>query len=148
MDNVIKNLLLKRPQNDLRKKQQDGVFCYNTVLMLKELAVALGPDAASWISQDYKSRVPIGLPAANKQDVVLMHLEYRVRLPDHDWVVASRRKLIPSGYVYCKIEDDKVSYIVDPHILPYGQVNIVKALRPVIVQTSTNYWTLMDFKRT
>ena len=78
--------------------------------MLKEFVVALGPDTASWISQDYKSRVPIGLPAANKQDVVLMHLEYRVRLPDHDWVVASRHKLIPSVYVYCKIEDDKVSY--------------------------------------
>lgn len=27
-----------------------------------------------------------------------MHMEYRVRLPDHDWVVAQGHKLIPSVY--------------------------------------------------
>jgi hypothetical protein len=27
-----------------------------------------------------------------------MHLEYQVQLPDHDWVVASGHKLIPSVY--------------------------------------------------
>ena len=27
---------------------------------------------------------------------MLMHLDYRVSLPDHDWVVADRHKLIPS----------------------------------------------------
>jgi len=27
-----------------------------------------------------------------------MYMEYSVRLPDHDWVVAQRHKLIPSVY--------------------------------------------------
>lgn len=28
----------------------------------------------------------------------MMHLEYRVKLPDHDWVVAPKHKLTPSVY--------------------------------------------------
>ena len=32
--------------------------------------------------------------AANKQSPLLMHVEYKVKLPD--WVIASRHKLIPS----------------------------------------------------
>ncbi|KAL7287659.1 hypothetical protein TKK_0018300 [Trichogramma kaykai] len=27
-----------------------------------------------------------------------MHVEYRIKLPDHDWVVASKHTLIPSVY--------------------------------------------------
>lgn len=47
--------------------------------------------------------MPIGKTAAVKQSPFLMHLEYRVRLPDHDWVVAERHKLIPSVYAGVKI---------------------------------------------
>lgn len=58
----------------------------------------LGPDEVAFLSQDDKARVAIGITAANKQAPLLMHLEYRVTLPDHDWVVANRHKLIPSVY--------------------------------------------------
>lgn len=37
-----------------------------------------------------------------------MHLEYKVTLPDHDWVVAARHKLIPSVYAGICIEDGKI----------------------------------------
>ncbi|KZR95977.1 Uncharacterized protein APZ42_009943, partial [Daphnia magna] len=33
----------------------------------------------------------------------LMHVEYRVSLPDHDWVVAEKHKLIPSVYAGIQI---------------------------------------------
>ncbi|XP_060801623.1 uncharacterized protein LOC106141435 [Amyelois transitella] len=33
-----------------------------------------------------------------------MHVEYRVSLPDHDWVIATRHKLIPSVYAGCIIK--------------------------------------------
>ncbi len=33
-----------------------------------------------------------------------MHVEYRVSLPDHDWVVAERHKLIPSVYAGINIQ--------------------------------------------
>lgn len=37
-------------------------------------------------------------------------MDYRVQLPDHDFVVASKHKLIPSVYAALKIENDAVSY--------------------------------------
>lgn len=58
----------------------------------------LGPQIA-YFSQNDKARVPIGLTATQRQSLLLMHLEYRVTLPDHDWVVAEKHKLIPSVYV-------------------------------------------------
>ena len=39
-----------------------------------------------------------------------MHLDYRVQLPDHDWVVAERHKLIPSVYASCVIKKQQVTY--------------------------------------
>ena len=47
-------------------------------------------------SQDDKAKVPIGLTAASKQAPMFMHMEYQVTLPNHDFVVAPKHKLIPS----------------------------------------------------
>lgn len=33
-----------------------------------------------------------------------MHVDYRVMLPDHDWVVAEKHKLIPSVYGIMKVK--------------------------------------------
>ena len=44
------------------------------------------------------------MTAAHKQSPAIMHLEYRIRLPDHDWVIAERHKLIPSVYGAMRIE--------------------------------------------
>lgn len=46
------------------------------------------------------------LIAANKQSPLLMHMEYSIRLPDHDWVVAPSHKLIPSVYAGIQIEEN------------------------------------------
>ena len=45
---------------------------------------------------DDKARVPIGLTAAKKQSPLMMHVEYRVQLSDHDFVLAKSHKLVPS----------------------------------------------------
>jgi len=76
---------LIRAQNDHHAKHIDGLFCTATIRHLEELASMLGPDEVCFLSQDDKARVPIGLTAANKQSPLLMHLEYKVSLPDHDW---------------------------------------------------------------
>ena len=47
-------------------------------------------------SQEDKAKVSIGITAASKQASLLMNMEYKVILPDHDYVVASQHKLIPS----------------------------------------------------
>jgi hypothetical protein len=89
---------LIRSQNDHHAKHVDGKFCTATIKHMEEVSSILGPEAVCFISQDDKARVPIGLTAANKQAPLLMHIEYEVTLPDHDWMVAAQHKLIPSIY--------------------------------------------------
>ncbi|XP_065172441.1 uncharacterized protein [Atheta coriaria] len=95
---------LSRPEADYHKAHVDQHFCVATIRSLETLASILGPKQVCFLSQDDKARVPIGLTAANKQAPLLMHVEYRVSLPDHDWVIASRHKLIPSVYAGCIIK--------------------------------------------
>ena len=55
-----------------------------------------------FLSQDDKLRVSMGLPwvwvFSKKQDVMLMHLEYKASLTDHDFPIGKSHKLIPSVY--------------------------------------------------
>ena len=71
-------------------------FAKATINALEELAGLLGPRVVTFHSHDDKVKVPIGITAASKQAPLLMHMEYKVILPDHDYVVASQHKLIPS----------------------------------------------------
>lgn len=89
---------LIRAQNDTHKTHSDEKFAKATIAYMEELASVLGPREVCFFSQDDKARVPVGITAANKQAPLLMHLEYKVTLPDHDWVVAGGHKLIPSVY--------------------------------------------------
>jgi len=97
---------LMKAQNDAHAHHVDGLFCTATIRHLEELSSMLGPTEVCFISQDDKCRVPIGLTAANKQSPLLMHVEYPISLPDHDWVVAAAHKLIPSVYAGIAITTD------------------------------------------
>ena len=63
-----------------------------------------GPQPVLFLSNDNKARVPLGLAAASLQAPILMHIEYKVRLPDHNFVVGLHHTLIPSIYGVCKIK--------------------------------------------
>lgn len=95
---VLLQVKLCKAQTDEHKKHIDGIFCTATIRSVEALASLLGPAQVVFISQDDKAKVPIGLTAARKQAPMMMHLEYRVKLPDHDWVVAPKHKLTPSVY--------------------------------------------------
>ena len=101
---------LIRAQNIQRKAHPDDHFAAAVNLYFRNLAEALGPEICLVISQDDKARVHMGLPAANKQAPVLMHLDYIVMLPDHDYVVAPGHKLIPSVYAGLNFENRKLTY--------------------------------------
>ena len=101
---------LLKATNTARRNHDDAHFAAATVRYLKDVAVIMGAECAFFLSQDDKARVPLGLPSANKQSPILMHLEYKVQLPDHDWVIAERHKLIPSVYAACIVKSDSVSY--------------------------------------
>ncbi|CAF0801333.1 unnamed protein product [Didymodactylos carnosus] len=98
------SVVLVRAQNTGRKQHSD------TITYLKDLAQLFGPLSIFVLSQDDKARVLLGLPAAKKQAPILIHLEYRVRLPDHDFVIADRHKLISSVYADLAFKNHSISY--------------------------------------
>ena len=53
---------------------------------------------------DDKAQVPLGLTAASKQSPIIMSMDYKVRLPDHDFTIGQGQKLIPSVYAKCEIK--------------------------------------------
>lgn len=81
---------LRRARNDVHRQHIDTEFAKATLKNLETLASILGPQQVIFLSQDDKTRVPLGITAANNETPILMHLEYRVKLPDHDWVVAEK----------------------------------------------------------
>ena len=68
------------------------------------------------ISVDDNDKVPIGVTAATKEALLVMHVSYEIRLPDHDFVKATKHKLTPSVYTGRKISspsawaDPEISY--------------------------------------
>ncbi|CAG8820410.1 32016_t:CDS:2, partial [Gigaspora margarita] len=58
----------------------------------------LGSQSVLIISQNDKAKISLSLATANKQMPILIKVEYRVKLLDHDWVIAKKHKLIPSIY--------------------------------------------------
>ena len=82
----------------------------------------LGPYHVSFVSQDDKVRVTIDFTTASKQAPLLMHVEYRVSLLDHDWVIAAKHELISSVYAGYIIKGDAmgrteaVTYSGPPYI--------------------------------
>lgn len=99
---------LCRPQSDMHKVHVDQAFCKSTIRDLEIIASILGPKQTAFISADDKARVPIGITAAKAQAPFLMHMDYEVRLPDHDFVVAGGHKLIPSVYAAIRIEENSM----------------------------------------
>ena len=84
---------------------------------MKALDLLFGPVALTYASVDDKARVPLGRAAANLQSPILMHLEYKVRLADHDFAVGERHNLIPSVIAECNVlPTGKVSYSGNTHI--------------------------------
>ena len=50
----------------------------------------------SFIGQDDKTHILIGIAATNKQAPLLMCARYKVSLPGHDFIVATKHKFSPT----------------------------------------------------
>ena len=95
---------IKRSSNSLHKKHQDGPFTFCTRGQLDTIVGLFGNDNIFVVSTDDKAKVPLGITAAVKQSPLLMHIDYQVRLPDHDFIKAKKHKLTPSVYAGCAIK--------------------------------------------
>ena len=87
---------LFKAQNSKHASHVSTKFARSSIKALEEISIILGPEEVVFHSMDDKAKVPIGITAAEKQTPLLMHMEYQVTLPVHDFVVGSRHKLIPS----------------------------------------------------
>ncbi|KAL5505648.1 hypothetical protein EMCRGX_G007114 [Ephydatia muelleri] len=121
---------LIRAQNSAHAHHIDSHFCTATNRALESLASMLGPKEVFFGSFDDKARVPIGLSAAHKQALLIMHMEYKVALPDHDWVVAAKHKLIPSVYAAINIKPDCLG---SPESITYSGPTYIAIRSPVII---------------
>lgn len=70
-----------------------------------------------------------------------MHMEYRVKLPDHDWVVAERHKLIPSVYAFINIKENGIG---DPKAVTFSGPTYI-AIRSGKHSSSTAMSHSLDF---
>lgn len=134
---------LMRASNAKHNDHPDGRFCTATIRSLEELASVLGPNEVGFISQDDKARVAIGLTAANKQSPMLMHVEYKITLPDHDWIVANKHKLIPSVYAGIEIKPNGLG---KPEAVGFSGPTYI-AIRSGKHASSTAFSHALDIKR-
>ena len=58
------------------------------------------------MSPDDKALIPLGIPAAVKQQKIMMHFEAPVRLADHSFPVAPGNKIKPSVYAGVSIKEN------------------------------------------
>ncbi|KAF2898335.1 hypothetical protein ILUMI_07839 [Ignelater luminosus] len=107
LQEAILNLVYYGASADDRRKS-DILKCAKT--HIRDLAELLGPQAVNVLSVDDKARVPLGLPAAQKQAPKLMRYERQILMPDHDYPIAKGLKLIPSVIDVLCFKDWKVSY--------------------------------------
>ena len=101
---------LLKPQTVARKAHIDHEFAKAVCKNIEEFACLFDPDSVFYLSQDDKAKVPLGLPVSKKQSAILMHVDYKVTLPDHDYPIGAQHKLIPSVYANCVMKDGKISF--------------------------------------
>ena len=112
-------------------------FARATTNALEELAGLLGPVDVTFHSHHSKAKVSIGVTATSKQAPLLMHMEYKVTLLDHNYVIAPQHKLIPSiiGDMGVREKDfsgDVVTYS-GPIYLCTVSFEVQKILTPVLI---------------
>ena len=108
---------------------------------MKDIASVFGAENVFVLSVDDKAKVPIGVTAASKQSPLIMHVDYEIRLPDHDFVKATKHILTPSVYSACEIRT--ASSKVAPEISYLGPTYI--AIRSGKHDSSTAYSHGRDF---
>ena len=87
---------LLRPEVSLRKKNLGRMYpksFTNDMLLVRKL---FDPQAVLFISYDDKDKATLVLAAATLQAPILVNLEYKLGLPDHNFVVGARHNLISS----------------------------------------------------
>ena len=84
---------LYKSQNSKHASHPSSKFARESIRSLEEPAAIFSPAEVTFHSQDDKA---CKLTDASKQAPMFMHKEYQVTLPDYDFIVAPKHKVIPS----------------------------------------------------
>ena len=60
-----------------------------------------------FLCRDKKASVPLGLPVSKKQTAILMLVEYKESLPDHNFPIGKSHELISYVYASCLQKEDE-----------------------------------------
>ena len=82
------------------------MFAKSFIDDLHEICILFELSTVLFLTDHDKVRVSLGLAAASLQSPIIMHLEYKVRLADHNFVVAQHQKLTPSVYGVCEVKSN------------------------------------------
>ena len=113
---------LRKAKTNLRNRHADADFKFSIKRQMRDIVSLFGSDNVFVLSVDDKAKVTIGVTAVIKQALLIMHVSYEIRLPDHDFVKATKHKLTPSVYTACEIK--LPSSRADPEITYSGPTYI------------------------
>ena len=91
----IRNVAVSR--NEMTP-HEDEHYCLASVKGVRQFAEAFSENSII-ISQDDKAKVPLGIPAVGCTFSTVQSRNQPVSIPDHDFPVSSKHKLIPSVYL-------------------------------------------------
>ncbi len=113
----------------------------------EELASLFGSALTSFIGQDDKAHVSISITAANMQAPLLMSVKYKVQLPEHDFVIATKHKLSPTVIGLREIQD---TWLADGKAVKYSKPTLiqVKSLKHTPSNTSVQIEALDELLKT
>ena len=96
---------LVQPENSLHKKSPDCMYAKSFMDDLFDVCELFGPKSVLILSTDDKARVKLSLVAVSLKSPMLMSMDYKVRSPDHSFVVGELHSIIPSVYGVCDIDE-------------------------------------------
>ena len=107
----------------MRNRHADADFTFAIKRQIHDIVSLFGSDNVFVLSVDDKAKVPVGVTAVRRQAPLIMHVSYKIRLLDHDFVNDTKHKLTPFLYSACEIKTP--SSRADPEIVYSGPTYMV-----------------------
>ena len=87
----------------LRKENIDSMFAKSVIDSIFGVCKLFGPNAVLFMSNDDKTKILLGLAGAILQAPLLVHIKYKLKMLDHDFISGKQHRLIQSVYGICEI---------------------------------------------
>ncbi|GBB88286.1 hypothetical protein RclHR1_14850001 [Rhizophagus clarus] len=88
---------------------KDSHYCLASVKGVRQFAETF-PEHSIIISQDDKAKVPLGIPAVDCTFSTVQTHNQPVSIPDHNFPVSSKHKLITSVYGRASVEKGEIDF--------------------------------------